>query len=167
VAFEVTFAAQLNHIDTECGCVPSIAKSPVDIVTFEVARDENDQAFPEKLSLLSVSVCPSPEIVRRGRPLIAIDVQLHTRRIRKVELGRDGGVHGCVTGGWVFFVAVEVYGIDLKTLAIGTWCNTSYYKSVILKITCGGGYCRCIYILCIKCTRIKERPTSGTGQITS
>jgi hypothetical protein len=60
VALEVTFAA-LNHRDTECGCVPSIAKSPVDIVTFDVARDENDQAFPEKLSLLSVSVCPSPE----------------------------------------------------------------------------------------------------------
>jgi hypothetical protein len=48
-------------MDTECGCVPSIAKSPVDIVTFEVARDVNDQAFPVKLSLLSVSVCPSPE----------------------------------------------------------------------------------------------------------
>jgi hypothetical protein len=30
-------------------------------VTFEVERDVNDQAFPEKLSLLSVRVCPSPE----------------------------------------------------------------------------------------------------------
>jgi hypothetical protein len=60
VAFEETFAA-LNQRDTECGCVPSIAKSPLVIVTFEVARDENDQAFPEKLSLLSVSACPSPE----------------------------------------------------------------------------------------------------------
>jgi hypothetical protein len=60
VAFEDTFAA-LNHMDTACGWSPSIAKSPVDIVTFEVERDVNDQAFPEKLSLLSVSACPSPE----------------------------------------------------------------------------------------------------------
>jgi hypothetical protein len=60
VAFEDTFAA-LNHMDTACGWSPSIAKSPVDIVTFEVERDVNDQAFPEKLSLLSVRVCPSPE----------------------------------------------------------------------------------------------------------
>jgi hypothetical protein len=62
VAFEVTLA-QLNHMDTECGCVPSIAKSPVDIVTFEVERDENDQALSMEsyAMLFSVSVCPSPE----------------------------------------------------------------------------------------------------------
>jgi hypothetical protein len=44
VALEDTFAA-LNQSDTECGWVPSIAKSPLVIVTFDVERDENSHAF--------------------------------------------------------------------------------------------------------------------------